>query len=118
MALPCDGSCGGNEQCCWVLGQQTCVSLDNQLHCGACGNACPFGSLCEAGLCQAWYDVLDPCPWNTTNCGQGGELSCKNLSNDVQNCGHCRGRCPPDAWCEDGMCTTQAWDRSPAEEMD
>ena len=118
MSLPCDGACGANEQCCWVLGQQTCVSLDDPLNCGACGNACPMGALCQAGICQAWYDVWDPCPWNTTNCGQGGEISCKNLSNDVQNCGRCRGRCPPDAWCEDGMCTTAAWDRSPEEEMD
>jgi hypothetical protein len=103
--LPCDAICEENEQCCWVLGVEVCVDTENSiLHCGSCSNICEFGQLCEAGKCEEWYNVWDPCPFGTVNCGAGGDIECHDLMTDIENCGGCRIGCGDGAWCENGLC--------------
>jgi hypothetical protein len=103
--LPCDAVCGESEQCCWILGVEFCVDTENDFfNCGSCANICALGQLCEAGQCEEWYDVWDPCPFETVNCGEGGDIECKNLMTDEDNCGGCRIGCGDGAWCEDGKC--------------
>lgn len=108
MALPCDLDCDAGESCCWVLGSKTCISTDDScLNCGACGNHCDPGTLCHEGVCEAWYDVLDPCIGTAVNCGRDGEIDCKQLDDDHDNCGSCYFECPDSAWCENGECVTE-----------
>jgi hypothetical protein len=65
-----------------------CVDLssDND-HCGSCGNACPDGTRCESGSCEAIT-----CSGGQNPCGHG----CID--------GPCGQRCAAGEMCEDGMC--------------
>jgi hypothetical protein len=103
--MPCDGECGEGEQCCWVLGVEVCVDLQNDsLHCGSCDTVCTLGDLCQEGTCQPWYDVWDPCgPFGMMNCGDDG-VDCKDISNDHDNCGGCGLPCTDSGTCIDGEC--------------
>jgi len=109
MMLPCDLGCGEGESCCWVMGVETCIDTENcSLNCGVCGNICEVGTLCQEGVCEAWYDVIDPCLGGKVNCGRGGEIDCLDLSDDPDNCGSCGFDCPDDGWCEDGRCVVES----------
>lgn len=68
-----------------------CVDLDSdQLHCGACGNACDAGEACSAGTCSL------TCQNGLTNCGG----TCRDLQSDPNNCGACGNRV---AFCVQGI---------------
>ena len=111
VMTPCDLACGEGEGCCWVLGDETCVDVtSSEWDCGGCGNVCPFGTACQAGVCEAWYDVYDPCLGSEVNCGMDGEVRCARLEEDADDCGACGFECPDDAWCEDGHCVVAGRD--------
>ncbi|GEM_PF-1942388 len=68
-----------------------CVDTQtNNVHCGACGNACSATRSCQAGKCI--------CPSGYTDCS--GE--CVNTQIDVQNCGGCGKPCT--GICSAGSC--------------
>jgi hypothetical protein len=111
MCLPktfeaCDLDCGDGQGCCWVMGVKTCLDVRNDsLNCGSCGNACDWGTLCDEGLCESWFHVIDVCPGEGgENCGDEG-IECVNILDDPENCGGCGILCPDTGWCDDGVCT-------------
>jgi hypothetical protein len=68
-----------------------CVDTQtNNVHCGACGNACSATRSCQAGKCI--------CPATYTDCS--GE--CVDTKIDVQNCGGCGKPCT--GICSAGSC--------------
>jgi len=68
-----------------------CVDTQtNNVHCGACGNACSATRSCQAGKCI--------CPTGYTDCS--GE--CVDTKIDVQNCGGCGKPCT--GICSAGSC--------------
>jgi hypothetical protein len=106
--MPCSSECDEGTTCCWTLGMELCVDTENDpFHCGSCGTLCSFGNLCQEGTCQPWYNVLGVCGWDDmVNCGTNGELDCKDLSVDNDNCGACGLRCTDAAECVQGACTS------------
>jgi hypothetical protein len=71
----CDGSA--------TNGCEVSASTDGN-NCGACGNVCPGGQVCSAGVC-------------TTTCGAGLSVcggACTNTTFDPGNCGGCGMACP------------------------
>lgn len=67
--------------------------LDNNMHCGGCGNKCIESMTCNMGVCQCHigYDLCDN--------------ECVDLSNDNQNhCGSCGNKCDDDKKCVDYTC--------------
>lgn len=73
-----------------------CVDLtsDGQ-NCGACGNVCPAGQGCSAGMCGA-------CVAPQVACG----TACVVLGTDNKNCGKCGASCGSNQVCSGGQCTT------------
>lgn len=87
----CDGTCCGTD----------CFDTMSDPHnCGACGNACQNGQLCQGGHCG--------CPPSNIACGTGqvccGSSGCKSLESDVNNCGGCGVTCGTGATCSNGQC--------------
>lgn len=68
-----------------------CVDLESDpANCGACGNACLAGQICNNGTCG--------CPAGLVLCG----TQCLNALSDNQNCGGCGHACPPGTVCLQG----------------
>jgi hypothetical protein len=65
-------------------------------NCGACGNQCAPGKVCNAGVCT--------CPTGDSLCS----LVCVDTASDPNNCGHCGGVCGPGATCTSGVCACAA----------
>ena len=71
-----------------------CVSLQTSTsNCGACGNACTGGRLCNSGMCA--------CPRLTPDVCNG---QCTNLQISNQNCGMCGRQCGNRQQCLFGQC--------------
>jgi hypothetical protein len=75
-------------------GACTFTNTDN-LNCGSCNFACPWGSFCSYGSC-----VL-VCPAGYTDCSG----ACVNTNSDPNNCGGCTFGCSSGV-CADGTCRT------------
>ena len=75
-------------------------------NCGACGNACDRGELCDAGEC---VPADQGCSAGLSECrGQNDTMACVDTDNDVFNCGDCGERCGSDEVCADGNCVQYA----------
>ncbi|MDP3274949.1 MAG: MXAN_6577-like cysteine-rich protein [Deltaproteobacteria bacterium] len=81
------GNCDGNA----ANGCEVNLPSD-RANCGACGNVCPVGASCTAGVCA--------CPLGTVNCGG----ACVNVSSDTNHCGACGVVCPGLQVCATGVC--------------
>jgi hypothetical protein len=77
------------------------ISGDN-LHCGACGNACAGGESCVEGECISGNCSLSCAPGNVC-CNDSGVEQCVDPQTDVANCGACGNACPGGV-CEDAAC--------------
>jgi hypothetical protein len=64
-------------------------------NCGACGIACPAGSMCTNGVCSS-----QACMPPLVQCMTG----CADLSKDPNNCGTCGIACPAGSQCISGNC--------------
>src|ERR1700723_2692660 len=74
LELKVTPTCKGDAFLC----DDKCVSLEKDpQHCGACGNACASGDVCNAGACSA------DCPGPRVNCGG----TCVNPSTSTTYCG-------------------------------
>jgi hypothetical protein len=74
-----------------------CVStIDNPLHCGGCGIACPAGQFCTNGVCDA------TCAG--TVCQGATGTACVNVLDDAAHCGACNNPCAAGNICVNGTC--------------
>ncbi len=93
--------CNGN---CIVCGGQ-CWPSDEQ-NCGRCGNICPDRTQCVNGIecgCETYFNDFGeevPCDGQCVVC----DGTCRNLSNNIENCGECGLECDPDKNCNQGEC--------------
>lgn len=93
----CDAPCAGPD-CNCPCGQTSCsgtckdTRTDNT-NCGACGNVCGAGLVCQNGTCS-------PCPPPTTDCGG----YCVFLDHNLDNCGSCGHACAGGSECYGGEC--------------
>ncbi|MBZ4416164.1 MXAN_6577-like cysteine-rich protein [Myxococcus sp. RHSTA-1-4] len=72
---------------------EACVDLGGDTaNCGACGNACGAGQVCQEGACG--------CRPGTESCGG----ACVSTASDVSHCGACGNACPSGQVCESGTC--------------
>lgn len=82
----------------------SCVSINiDPMHCGSCGNVCPFGAQCYNGVC-----TLFGCPVGFGNCNGNSIDGCEvNLLNNNNHCGTCGNVCNfpnSTSTCVSGVC--------------
>ena len=76
-------------------------------NCGACGNACQPGNVCNQGTCSAGCsEGLALCPG--MGMGMGGGGTCVDLTSDKTNCGLCGTRCGTNETCTNSQCVCAA----------
>ena len=94
-----DGFCA-NPDPGFIECDARCVgSLEDNAHCGACGNACRANEQCIDGQCGTCPDASEQfCPKRWEG------FSCVNVQNDQANCGECENLCPPGSECLSGEC--------------
>lgn len=87
QTLPC---ATGSARC-----GDSCAVIDRDPNnCGACGNHCSAGLLCDNGACSA------RCGSGATDCSG----RCLDLRADPKNCGACGKSCGQGDVCNDGQC--------------
>lgn len=97
--------CPGHPEICVgsCCGTQCLATDDDPRNCGACGNICPDGTVCNGGHCG--------CPPGGVACGMGqaccGALGCVSMDSDIRNCGGCGIVCGNGATCSGGKCMCQ-----------
>lgn len=80
---PCQPPCMGGS-CC----SGTCITLSKDAaNCGTCGNACPAGESCVAGVCRSCSG-----------------LQCSGKACGDDGCGNSCGSCSSGAVCQEGKC--------------
>ena len=85
----CEQSCTGTD----VLCAGACVNLqEDTSSCGACGEACAEGEVCNAGACV--------CSAASTLC----DGACADLNQDTAHCGACNNVCAGNQICNAGSC--------------
>jgi hypothetical protein len=78
-----------------VICSQTCSNPQTDpFNCGRCGNECPTGMFCNAGMCA------HVCESGRMACG----ASCVDPATDHENCGGCNAPCAADRQCKGGEC--------------
>ncbi len=109
-------SCSVGESC---AGE--CIEvLDNDLHCGACGNACEAGTKCcgaecvdlaadasHCGTCDTSCDGLETCDGGTCGCQaplQVCDGACVDTQESSSHCGACDSPCGGLEICDVGQC--------------
>ncbi len=96
-AAPADGGDAGDAGIVCTTGTACngqCVDLNQGRNCGACGNACGVGMVCDLESCASF------CGAGTTACN----ASCVNTLTDAKNCGTCGTVCPGGEVCSAGTC--------------
>nr|MDQ3037149.1 FG-GAP-like repeat-containing protein [Myxococcota bacterium] len=84
-ACELDACAAGFDDCNGAPADGCEVDLGTTLaDCGACGNTCPSGQVCSAGMCAA------SCRPGLSDCSG----SCRDLANDPTSCGACGTTCP------------------------
>ena len=107
IGKPCQLVCTGDVDCpagYYCLNQAACVPFDCLLcgaacadplqNCGACGNPCAAGQVCNGSTCAP------ACNSGLTNCSGG----CVNLASNRRHCGACGTACATDESCASGAC--------------
>jgi hypothetical protein len=103
-----EANCTANQEearCCRPIGGQ-CAD-----RCDCCENADCVGSTCLLGTGQQCANA-DECAGQFGLFGDCCDGTCRNLHNDVNNCGECGNVCPSPAianaiaLCDSGQCTT------------
>ncbi len=76
----------------------------NPYSCGSCGNMCPGGQQCVAGVCEE-SDAGDGglCPVGTFDCD--GDGVCEDLMHNSSHCGACFNVCGGGQSCNQGICS-------------
>jgi hypothetical protein len=78
---------------CETCGGDACIDLTTDTdNCGACGNVCPAGTNCEAGVCT--------CPNGQDLC----DGSCIDTLANHEHCGSCGNACAANKVCWQGVC--------------
>ncbi len=89
----------GQTDCAPTAPTPTCVTLSTSAaHCGRCGNVCPTGQTCAAGVCTA----PSGCPPGA----DGVRGRCVNTFSDASHCGGCSRPCTSGRVCASGRCST------------
>ncbi|HVJ90128.1 MAG TPA: LamG-like jellyroll fold domain-containing protein [Labilithrix sp.] len=94
---PVDQGGGGGAAC--PAGATSCSGICRDLltdtaNCGACGNACTGGTVCDQGTCAA------TCSTGLTSCNG----ACVNLASDTSHCGSCGTTCKATERCNASKC--------------
>lgn len=77
-------------------------------NCGTCGNKCPAGQPCRAGVCVCVPSGSCAGVCGSISDGCGGTLSCSCAADQTCNNGTCQLVCRPGTYdkCGDGFCYT------------
>jgi hypothetical protein len=101
--------CSLSETCCAHI--RACIDTDTDyFHCGGCGDACPVdrSNTCASGRCGCEGYSANPCVEGSGCCSDG----CRDLMNDVENCGECGHSCGG-LQCTEGQCLCSTEERCP-----
>lgn len=89
-----------------------CLDLRSDVfNCGACGAVCAIDEVCTDGRCTTQTEGSPPVSQQQGVCAAGLTLcdeTCRDLTNDRDNCGRCGNVCPASQRCSRGACLDDA----------